>query len=80
MYINRDGQYFDGIPKDVWEYQIGGYQVLDKYLYDRRDRRLKFDEIRHYCRVVTAIYHTIELQQAIEEIYPGIEEAVADRG
>jgi predicted helicase len=74
VYINKDGQYFEGIPKEVWEYQIGGYQVLDKWLYDRRERHLTNEEIQHYCRVVTALKHTIDLQQQIDEIYPGVEE------
>ncbi|HKJ69980.1 MAG TPA: type ISP restriction/modification enzyme [bacterium] len=78
VYINKEGQYFEGIPEEVWEYRVGGYQVLDKYLYDRRDRRLNNEEIQHYCRVATALYHTIELQQAIDEIYPGVEEAVVE--
>ncbi len=76
VYINKDGQYFEGIPEDVWEYQVGGYQVLDKYLYDRRDRRLNNDEIQRYCRVATALYHTIQLQQAIDDLYPGAEEEI----
>jgi predicted helicase len=74
VYINKDGQYFEGIPQEVWEYQIGGYQVLDKWLYDRRERHLTNEEIQHYCRVVTALKHTIDLQQQIDEIHPGVEE------
>jgi hypothetical protein len=35
IYINQ-GQYFEGIAKEVWEYQIGGYQVCDKWLKDRK--------------------------------------------
>lgn len=78
VYINKDGQYFEGIPQEIWEYQVGGYHVLDKYLYDRRDRRLTNEEIQHYCRVATALYHTIELQKEIDEIYPGVEEDIIE--
>ncbi|MDR8389902.1 N-6 DNA methylase [Aliifodinibius sp. S!AR15-10] len=78
VYINKDGQYFEGIPEEVWNYQVGGYQVLDKYLYDRRERKLTNDEIQHYCKVATAIYHTIELQQEIDEVYAGVEEDVIE--
>ena len=35
VWINKE-QYFDGISKEVWEYQIGAYQVMVKYLKDRR--------------------------------------------
>ena len=74
VYINEDGQCFGPIPPAVWEYQIGGYQVLDKYLYDRRERTLSTDEIKQYCRVVTALQETIRLQEAIDAVYPGVEE------
>ena len=78
VYINKEMQYFEGIPEEVWEYQIGGYQVLDKWLYDRRERRLSNDEIQHYCRVVTALHHTIELQKEIDEFYAGVEDDVVE--
>jgi len=76
VYINKDEQYFEGIPEEVWEYQVGGYQVLDKWLYDRRECRLSNEEIQHYCRVATALYHTIDTQKRIEEVYPAVEEDV----
>lgn len=78
VYINKDGQYFEGIPSEVWEYQIGGYQVLDKWLYDRRERKLSNEEIQHYCKVATALYHTIALQKQIDELYAGMEEDVIE--
>jgi predicted helicase len=54
VYINKT-QYFEGIEKDVWEYQIGGYQVLDKWLKDRKGRVLSLEDIKHYRKVVTVI-------------------------
>lgn len=57
----------------MWEYQIGGYRVLDKWLKDRRKRILNLDDIKHYCRVVTALAKTIEVQGEIDELYPGVE-------
>jgi len=78
VYINKERQYFEGIPEEVWEYQVGGYQVMDKWLYDRRERKLSNEEIQHYCRVTTALYHTIELQKEIDEIYPGVEQEVIE--
>jgi predicted helicase len=66
VYINQS-QYFEGITKEVWEYQIGGYQVCDKWLKDRKGRTL--DDIRTYCRIATAIQKTIEIQKAIDGIY-----------
>lgn len=37
IYINQD-KYFEGINPEVWNYHIGGYQVLHKYLKDRKGR------------------------------------------
>jgi predicted helicase len=75
VYINKT-QYFEGIPWKVWSYQIGGYQVCEKWLKDRKERILSLDEIQTYCRIVTAIQKTIEVQKAIHEIYGQIEDAV----
>jgi predicted helicase len=72
LYINKE-QYFEGILQDVWNYQIGGYQVCDKWLKDRKERVLSLDEIQTYCRIVTAIKKTIETQKAIDLIYDKLE-------
>jgi predicted helicase len=72
VYINDD-QYFEGIEKEVWEYQIGGYQVLDKWLKDRKGRKLSLENIKHYCQIATALKETIEIQRDIDNIYPDIE-------
>ena len=57
----------------MWEYQIGGYQVCHKWLKDRKGRTLSTDDIKHYCRIVTAIQKTIEIQKDIDGIYPEVE-------
>jgi len=72
LYINND-QYFEGISQEVWEYQIGGYQVCDKWLKDRKGRPLSVEDIKHYCMVVASIQKTIEIQKAIDDDYPKIE-------
>jgi len=65
VYINAD-QYFDGVPVGVWEYQIGGYQVANKWLKDRKGRLLTFEELQHYQRVISALAETIRLQSEID--------------
>jgi predicted helicase len=72
VFINQ-GQYFEGLQPNVWEYQIGGYQVCEKWLKDRKGRLLSLDEIQQYCKIVTALSMTIAIQQEIDEIYPEIE-------
>jgi predicted helicase len=78
LYINN-GQYFEGITPDLWEYQIGGYKVCDKWLKDRKGKRLSLDDIKHYCKVVTALTKTIEIQKTIDDIYPEAERKTVDR-
>lgn len=70
IFINAN-KYFEPVSAELWSYQIGGYQVLEKYLKDRKGRRL--EEPRYYCRVVTAIYHTIEFQKEIDQLYETVE-------
>lgn len=58
----------------MWEYQIGGYRVLEKYLKDRKGRRM--DDPVRYIHIAMAIAHTIELQREIDRIFPEVERAV----
>ena len=75
IYINKD-KYFEGIAPDVWNYHIGGYQVLNKYLKDRKGRNM--DDAPHYCRIVTALSKTLKIQKKIDEIYPEVEKELLD--
>lgn len=70
IYINKE-KYFDNVSPELWNYQIGGYQVLQKYLKDRKDRSM--DDPRYYCRIVTALAVTIALQSQIDKIYNDLE-------
>lgn len=72
IYINKT-QSFGPIPPDVYEYRIGGYQVCDKWLKDRKERRLDLKDIQTYCRMVTAIGKTIEIQKELDTLYPDVE-------
>jgi len=72
VYINA-AQHFAPVPEPVWTYQVGGYQVCEKWLKDRKERHLSLDEIRTYCRIVTALGRTIELQAKLDTIYPEAE-------
>lgn len=60
VYIN-EGQYFEGVEPAVWEFTIGGYQVCEKWLKDRRGRALSFDDIQHYQKIVVALRETMRL-------------------
>lgn len=65
VYINRE-QYFEGVEAEVWEFQIGGYQVCEKWLKDRRGRKLSYDDMMHYEQIVAALRGTITLMAEIE--------------
>lgn len=73
IYINKEN-YFEGIAPQVWNYFIGGYQVLHKYLKDRKGRNM--DNAPRYCRIVTALSKTIEIQEQIDETYPEAEKEI----
>lgn len=72
----NSSQFFGSVSKKVWEYQIGGYQVLEKWLKDRKGRVLSLDEIRQYCEIVSSIEKTIEFQEEIDNLYPEVEKSL----
>jgi predicted helicase len=72
VWINKD-QYFDGVKEDVWQYQIGGYQVCEKWLKDRIGRTLDLEETQIYFKIVTALSKTIKIQTEIDKYYDSAE-------
>ncbi len=72
VYINKT-RYFEGIAPEVWNFKIGGYQVLDKWLKDRKKakRTLSFDDVLHYQKVVVALTETMQVMEAIDHLIPG---------
>ncbi|HKW64363.1 MAG TPA: type ISP restriction/modification enzyme [Candidatus Acidoferrum sp.] len=70
VYINS-GQFFEGVPKEVWEFQIGGYQVCEKWLKDRKGRKLSSDDIDHFQRITVAVFETIRIMHEIDDLIPG---------
>jgi predicted helicase len=69
VYINPM-QYFEGITPELWDFHIGGYQVLEKWLKDRRGRTLSFEDLLHYQRIVVALAGTDRIMDAIDEVIP----------
>ena len=70
VYINKT-QYFEGVEPDVWEFFLGGYQVCEKWLKDRKGRKLSFVDVEHYQKIVVAIKETIRLMAEIDAVIPG---------
>ncbi|MEK8017261.1 MAG: type ISP restriction/modification enzyme, partial [Candidatus Parabeggiatoa sp.] len=69
VYINKT-QYFDNVTEAVWQFQIGGYQVCQKWLKDRKGRQLNYDDCNHYLYILAALEHTIQLMAEIEATPP----------
>ncbi len=67
VYIN-ESQYFDNVPLIAWEFYIGGYQPAQKWLKDRKDRALDFDDILHYQKIIVALSETARLMKEIDRI------------
>ena len=59
---------FQNVPEAVWHFRIGGYQVCEKWLKDRKRRRLSKDEVTHYQRLVAALAETIRLMEEVDEV------------
>jgi hypothetical protein len=47
-------------------------------LKDRKGRILSLDDIKHYCKVVTALAKTIEIQKEIDNLYLEIEKEIIE--
>ena len=75
VYINAE-RYFENVPAEVWNYHIGGYQVMEKYLKYRKGRQM--DDPAHYCKIATALAETIELQKEMDKVFERIEEEVME--
>ena len=59
---------FQGVPEEVWDFQIGGYQVCHKWLKDRKGRTLSDEDIAHYQKIVVALNETIRIMAEIDEV------------
>jgi hypothetical protein len=71
VYINKE-QYFVGISNEIWQFKIGGYQVLEKWLKDRKkaNRYLSSEDILHYQKIVVALHKTQNIMNNIDDIIP----------
>ncbi|MDP1620880.1 MAG: type ISP restriction/modification enzyme [Bacteroidales bacterium] len=67
VYINVT-QYFANVPRVAWEFYIGGYQPAQKWLKDRKNRVLNFNDIQHYQKIIVALTETDRLMKEIDKI------------
>jgi predicted helicase len=69
VWVNAN-QYFVGVPKNVWGFHVGGYQPCQKWLKDRKGRKLAYDDMQHYRKIVVAQAETIRLMVEIDAVIP----------
>jgi hypothetical protein len=67
VFINKT-QYFDGIPSNIWNFYIGGYQILDKWLKYRKGRELSGSEITQFIQMIEILKETVRLMVNIDEM------------
>ena len=67
VWINKT-QYFAGVSPEIWEFQVGGYQVCAKWLKDRKGRMLVYDDLLHYERICAALAETASLMTTIDAV------------
>lgn len=67
VYINET-QYFANVPEIAWNFYIGGYQPAQKWLKDRKERTLDFEDILHYQKIIVALTETDRLMKEIDKI------------
>ncbi len=67
IYINKT-QYFENIPEDIWKFNIGSYQVLDKWLKDRKNRELSSSDIFHFIQMIEVLKETKQIMDEIDKL------------
>ncbi|MBR1003621.1 MULTISPECIES: type ISP restriction/modification enzyme [Bradyrhizobium] len=83
VWVDREQTFgFRNVSEAVWQFHVGGYQVCEKWLKDRRGRPLSKKDIDHFQRIVVAIAETIQLTPQIDatiDLYGGWPEAFQSR-
>ena len=64
LFINKS-LYFDKVESSVWEYKIGGYQVLDKHLKSHKGEEIDFT---HFQKIIQTLQKSLEIESRIATI------------
>ena len=66
----NDKRYFEVIPKETWEFHIGSYQVLEKWLKERKRHRIELSsgDIIHFLKIANVLDHTIKTMSFIDDM------------
>lgn len=64
LFINKS-LYFEKVESSVWEYKIGGYQALDKYLKSHKDEEIDFE---YFQKIIQTLHKSLEIEREIAKI------------
>jgi predicted helicase len=67
VWINQT-QYFAGVLPELWNCHVGGFQVCERWLKDRKGRMLNYHDLTHYQRIVSTLAETNQLTRRIDEV------------
>lgn len=73
IWIN-DTQFFESVPAEAWEFYIGGYQPAQKWLKDRKGRKLEYDNVEHYRKIIAVLMETARIMKTIDDPAAQLEE------
>jgi hypothetical protein len=65
VYLNP-ACWLEGVSAEAWAFHVGGYRVCEKWLKDRRGRRLSDEDIHHYGRIVRSFEATLRLMAKLD--------------
>ena len=69
VWINKT-QYFEEVTPEVWRFHVGGYQVAEKWLKDRKGRKLDYEDLNHYIAIIDVLVGTMRLMEEIDSTIP----------
>lgn len=73
LYINKTKR-ISGISVAVWQFVIGGYQVLDKWFKSHKGETFDYEQFGHICKVVSSLQGTIDIQTQLRQIHTKVED------
>lgn len=53
------------MESSVWEYKIGGYQVLDKYLKSHKNEEIDFE---YFQKIIQTLHKSLEIEREIAKV------------
>jgi predicted helicase len=71
VWLNNEKTHgFKHVSERIWNFNIGGYKVCEKWLKDRKvaGRKLNKGDIEHYQKIIVALSETIRIMAEIDKV------------